>query len=107
RVMQLTLFFSLPITAVFIAFGKDLGLTVYQSSESGNMLRMLAPLVPMLYLDTVADAMLKGLDEQVSSLRYSIIDSAISVILIYLLIPLYGVNGYITVMFISTFVNAA
>ena len=43
-------------------------------------------LVPMLYLDTVADAMLKGLDEQVSSLRYSIIDSAISVVLILSLI---------------------
>lgn len=107
RVMQLTLFFSLPITAAFIAFGEDLGMAVYQSTESGAMLRVLAPLVPMLYLDTVADAMLKGLDEQVSSLRYSIIDSAISVVLIYLLIPIYGVNGYIAVMFISTFVNAA
>lgn len=107
RVMQLTLFFSLPITAAFIAFGEDLGLAVYQSAEAGAMLRVLAPLVPMLYLDTVADAMLKGLDEQVSSLRYSIIDSAISVVLIYLLIPIYGVNGYIAVMFISTFVNAA
>jgi len=105
--MQLTLFFSLPITAAFIAFGEDLGLAVYQSAEAGAMLRVLAPLVPMLYLDTVADAMLKGLDEQVSSLRYSIIDSAISVVLIYLLIPIYGVNGYIAVMFISTFVNAA
>ena len=107
RVMQLTLFLSLPITAAFIAFGEDLGLAVYQSAEAGAMLRVLAPLVPMLYLDTVADAMLKGLDEQVSSLRYSIIDSAISVVLIYLLIPIYGVNGYIAVMFISTFVNAA
>lgn len=107
RVLQLTLFFSLPITAAFIAFGDDLGLAVYQSPEAGAMLQVLAPLVPMLYLDTVADAMLKGLDEQVSSLRYSIIDSAISVVLIYLLIPIYGVNGYIAVMFISTFINAA
>lgn len=106
-VLELTLLFSYPITASFIAFGKDLGIAIYNNAEAGISLQVLAPLVPLIYLDIVADAMLKGLDKQVNSLRYSIIDSGISIILIYLLIPIYGVNGYISVIFISTFVNTA
>ncbi len=104
-VLNLTLLFSFPITACFIAFGENIGLAIYKSKEAGISLSVLAPLVPLIYLDIVADAMLKGLDKQVSSMRYSIIDSAISIILIYLLIPVYGVNGYISVIFISTFIN--
>ena len=51
------------------------------------MLGLLAPLVPLFYLDNVADAMLKGLDQQISVLRYSIADSALSIVLLYLLLP--------------------
>ena len=107
KVLWATILFALPVTAAFICFAEELGLAVYQSSESGHMLRVLAPLVPIMYLDTVADALLKGMDEQLSVLRYSIIDSALSVVLIYTLLPVFGVNGYITVMFVSTFINAA
>lgn len=106
NVLRGTMLFALPVTAVFVCFAEDLGLAVYQSSESGAMLRIMAPLVPIMYMDTVADALLKGLDEQLSVLRYSIIDSAFSVVLIYTLLPLFGVRGYITVMFVSTFINA-
>ena len=106
RVLWATMLFALPVTACFICFAEELGMAVYQSSESGEMLRVMAPLVPIMYMDTVADALLKGMDEQLSVLRYSIIDSAISVALIYTLLPVFGVNGYITVMFVSTFINA-
>lgn len=106
RVLWGTLLFAMPVTACFICFADELGLAIYQSSESGRMLQVLAPLVPIMYLDMVADALLKGMDEQLSVLRYSIIDSALSVVLIYTLLPVFGVNGYITVMFVSTFVNA-
>ena len=71
------------------------------------MLWVMAPLTPLLYLDTVADALLKGLDEQVAVMRYSIIDSSLSVLLLYTLLPLFGVRGYITVLFFTSFVNAS
>lgn len=63
--------------------------------------------MPLLYLDNVADAMLKGLDQQVSVLRYSIADSSLSILLLFLLLPLYGVKGYVIVLYASTFLNAA
>ena len=39
-------------------------------------IRILSPLVPVMYTDTVTDGMLKGLDQQIQSMRYNIIDSA-------------------------------
>lgn len=106
RVMHLTMIFSFPIAGAFICFSDELAMAVYKSEEAGYLLQILAPLVPVMYLDLVADAMLKGLDQQLSVLRYSMIDSSLSILLIYFLIPAYGLKGYITVMFASTFVNA-
>lgn len=105
-VLRAALLFALPVTASFVCFADELGLAIYRSEEAGAMLRVMAPLVPIMYMDMVSDALLKGLDEQLSVLRYSIIDSALSVILIYSLLPVFGVNGYITVMFVSTYLNA-
>jgi stage V sporulation protein B len=41
-----------------------------------GLFRLFAPLVPIMYVDTVVDSMLKGLGEQVSSMRFNIIDAA-------------------------------
>ncbi len=106
-VLKATMLFSFPVTAFFITSGDSLGLAIYKSQESGITLQILAPLVPIIYIDIVADAMLKGLDKQVNSLSFSIIDSGLSILFIYLLIPLYGVKGYILVIFISAFINTA
>lgn len=43
---------------------------------------MLAPLAPLLYLDSVVDGMLKGLNEQMRYLTYNIIDSVSRVVFI-------------------------
>ena len=69
-------------------------------------IRFLSPLVVVMYLDNVTDAMLKGLNQQVYSMRYNIIDSAVSVALIYTVLPRYGVNGYIAIIFITELLNA-
>lgn len=104
-VLKITLLFSFPVTAFFITAGETLGLAVYKSAEAGITLQILAPLIPILYTDIVTDAMLKGLDKQVNSLSFSIIDSASSILLICLLIPIYGVKGYVIVIFATAFIN--
>ncbi len=107
KVLRYTLLFAAAITGIFLYFPKELGQAIFHREDVGSMLGILAPLVPMFYLDNVADAMLKGLDQQISVLRYSILDSALSIVLLYRLLPVYGVKGYIIVMYASTFLNAA
>ena len=61
---------------------------------------MLAPIVPIMYLDHVADAMLKGIGEQVYSMWVNISDSLLSVALVWILIPRLGIAGYALVIVI-------
>ena len=53
------------------------------------------------------DGMLKGLDQQVSYMRYNIIDASICVIFVWLLVPVFAVKGYIIVIFMSEIINFA
>lgn len=106
RAMQMTLLFSFLIMSIFLAFSRDIGLTFYKNEQTGIILRILAPLVPLMYLDSIVDSILKGLDQQMSSLKYNLSDSSLRVVLIYALIPIWGLKGYIVVVFISTIFNA-
>ncbi len=106
RVLKITLLFSIMTMNIFIFFSKDLGLCIYSSSECGTYLSLLAPLVPLMYLDKVVDGMLKGLNQQLHYLSYNIIDSVVRVILIFTLLPIIGINGLIIMIFTSTILNS-
>jgi len=106
RVFQLTSLLSILITGVIILFSAELGIAIYNHKEISPMLRMLAPLIPIMYLDNVADGMLKGLNQQMSTMTYNIIDSILRVAMIYYLIPAKGVNGLIIVIIVSNVMDS-
>ena len=58
-----------------------------------------------MYLDAVADGILKGLNEQTSYLIFNLIDAVIRVILTYLLLPKFGIMGMVAVIIISELLN--
>lgn len=104
RIFRLGLLFSIGIMGILFYFSKDLGFIIYKNNAASNFIRILSPLVPIIYLDIIVDGMLKGLGEQVSSMRYNVLDSLISVILIYILLPKYAINGYVfTIAFTEIF----
>lgn len=106
RTFRLTLTFAIGAAGIFFAFAKELGMAIYKSGDAALFIRFLAPLVMVMYTDSVTDAMLKGLNQQVYSMRYNIIDSAVSVALIYTILPRFGVNGYVAIIFITEILNA-
>ena len=59
RAMRLTLLFSFLTMACFLALSDALCQLFYRSTEAGNLLRIMAPIVPILYLDNVVDGMLR------------------------------------------------
>ena len=107
RALSATAVFSSAATAFFIFFGEELGVLFYHSRETGVYLRLLAPLVLLLYLDGVVDAILKGLDEQFSAIKYNVTDAALRVVLVFFLLPRWGLPAYICILFFSTIFNAA
>lgn len=100
-----TLAFSLLCAAFFAVFAPALSRLVYKSDEAVFYMRILSPLVPVMYLDTVTDGMLKGLDQQIYSMRYNIIDSAFCVVAVLLALPKYAVKGYIMILYASEIIN--
>ncbi len=107
RVFSVSLLFAMGVSGIFISFSYEIGTFLYGSSDTCEYIRLLAPLIPLMYLDGAVDAMLKGLGEQVYSMRVNIVDSLISVALIIILLPVFGIKGYVAVIFITELINTS
>lgn len=107
RAFQFSFVFSFLIAGLLICFSDELGIIIYNSPEASRYIRLLSPLVPIMYLDSVTDAMLKGLGEQVYSMNVNIIDALLSIIFVLILLPKYGMSGYVVTIYITELVNFA
>ena len=105
RMFALNLCCSIGVCGVLFAFSHEIGAAVSQNPDVGVYIRLLAPVIPVMYLDTAVDCMLKGMDEQLSVMRYNVADAAISMVLVYLLLPVLGIKGYILVIVLSEVFN--
>ena len=105
KVIKFTLIIALFSTGFFMVYSNELGQSLYHNSEVCLMLKILAPLIPFMYLDRIVDGSLNALDQQVYTLRYNLIDMTVRILIINLLIPMFGIEGFIMVLFISTTLN--
>lgn len=106
QTMRLTLFLSIPVSALFMALSKQLGVLVYNSEEVGFLIGVLAPITPFMYLESVVDGLLKGLDQQVSSLKYNMFNSAVRIGSIILMVPTQGMRGFLLIMIVSNILTS-
>ncbi|MBQ7699747.1 MAG: polysaccharide biosynthesis C-terminal domain-containing protein [Clostridia bacterium] len=107
RIMKITVIFSVAAAGFFAYYSDTLGMLLYDSAEAGRYIRIFAFLIPVMYIDNTTDAVLKGLGEQFASMRYNIIDALVSVILVFFLLPPFGIKGYVLVIYICEILNAA
>ena len=105
RVMKITLIFSIGAAGIFYIFADGLSFVIYGSDECVDYIKILSVLTPVMYCDMTVDGMLKGMDQQMHSMWYNIIDSALCVVLVYVLLPLFAVKGYIFILFASEIIN--
>lgn len=106
RVMRAALLFSIGVAGIIGFFANELGNVIYPNTDAGTYIRMIAPLIPVMYLDSSVDAILKGLGEQVYCMGVNILDSALSVLLVLFLLPRYGIIGYIITVYFTELINA-
>ncbi len=107
KVFSTSLLFSLGVSGAFICFSGEIGAYVYNSEIASHYIKLLAPLIPLMYLDGAVDSMLKGLGHQLYTMRVNILDSLLSVFLILVLLPGFGINGYVVVIFITELINTS
>ena len=101
------LIFGIGIAGIMAFFSNDLGAVFCKSPEASKYIRCLAPLLPIMYLDTITDCILKGLDHQLYTMRINIIDSFLSVIIVFFLVPEMGIYGYIAEIVVCELINAS
>ncbi|MBQ8858818.1 MAG: oligosaccharide flippase family protein [Clostridia bacterium] len=105
RALVCTLLFGVLCAGVLGAGAEEIGLLFYKNGEAGRYIRMLAPVVVIMYLDTVTDCILKGLGYQVYTMGVNIVDSLLSILLVVLLLPRFGAAGYVYVVILAELFN--
>lgn len=104
---SLIILFSLFIIGFFLMFSDEISIIAYNDVSVGQFLLILCPLVILMYLDHIIDAILRGIDKQVKVMYCNIADLFISVVLIYFLLPVYGIIGYLIVIYVSEILNTS
>ncbi len=100
-----TLKYATAVAVFLYVFAEELGYIIYSSHTAGKYIGLIAPIIPIMYLDHVTDSMLKGIGEQVYSMWVNISDSALSIFLVWILIPKMGISGYAVVIMVMELYN--
>lgn len=101
KVFTITSVTSFLIAGIFFTVANQLGEVIYDNKSVGYLIKALAPLLPFMYIDLIADGILKGLDEQTFLFKSNVSDSLIRVMLVFLLVPRFGMTGFLSVMLFS------
>jgi stage V sporulation protein B len=103
--LKKSLLYSLTSALVLYLSADALGHMIYHSAEAGRYIRIFAPAVPLVYMDIVTDGCLKGLGQMMWSMTFNITEAVIGVLLVWFLLPVYGLAGYVVILYICEIFN--
>ncbi len=99
--------FGICAAGIVACYSSEIGLVIYSDSMAGHYIRILAPVMPIMFIDTTVDSILKGLDEQLYTMKVNLFDSAMSVAVVFLLVPRIGMLGYVIEIIFCEIVNTS
>lgn len=105
KVFFATSIFSICVAIFFVVFADKISLMFFNTSECTEYIKLLAPLILFMYPDTILDSMLKGLNKQFNVMVCNIIDLILTIGILYFLLPVLGLKGYILAIAISEVFN--
>lgn len=105
KCLRLTALYGIAVAGLGLLFGESIGALLFKSGEAGIYIRIFSPLVVMLYLDAIVDGMLKGLSQQLYTVRYNTLTSFLDVLFLFLLLPTRGIGGYLFSFTITHAIN--
>ena len=88
-------------------YSSPLGLSIYNSGDTAEYIKIMAPLIPVMYIDSAVDAILKGSGHQVYSMNVNIADTLTACVLAITLIPRMGIWGYVISIYATEILNTA
>ena len=97
--------FSAAVGGFLFVLSDPLGQLLYRSQDAARYLRLFAPLVPILYLDCIVDGIHKGLGQQIYCVRVNTLTNLMDVIFLFLLLPRFGIGGYLFTYTLTHVIN--
>lgn len=107
KALSKTLSIGILLGGLLLLLSAPLGRLSGLGATLCDYLRLLAPCLPLMLLDHVTDAVLRGIGEQLWSMWVNIADSLLSILLVLLLVPPLGARGYIAVILLAECFNLA
>lgn len=107
KMLRLAMLFSAAAAVLLFLLAERIAIGIYETPQVADYIRIFVPIVPMIYMDIIVDGCLKGLGQQMWSMGINILESACSVILTYLLIPRFGIMGFVWVVYFNEIFNFA
>lgn len=102
---QITIKYSLLLgctaTAIFLNYGKILGVTFFRSENAGRLLTLVATICPFLYVSTTLTSIINGLSKTHITFRNTIIGLVVRILFLLYATPKYGVYGYLLGLLLS------
>lgn len=105
RCLKTALLYGVLTAGLMFLLSDTLCLSLYHNADAGHQLKLYALLIPMLYCDSITDAMTKGLGQQKICVAYNILTSFLDVVFLYFLLPKYGIMGYFFSFLITHLLN--
>jgi len=105
RCLGAALVYGFIFSGGMFLISEELCVLLYNNSTAGAILKQYSLLIPMLYCDSLVDAMTKGLGQQKTCVRYNIITSALDVAGLYFLLPKLGMTGYFISFLVTHMIN--
>lgn len=95
RVLEQTVAFSLFIVVILWMYGGTIGGVLGGNSFTGHILRIMSPVVPLIYLEIIMEGILRGLGKQnFSSLNY-LAEYIVRISVLLICVPLFGFYGIV------------
>jgi O-antigen/teichoic acid export membrane protein len=101
KVMALSFVFSIAAGGLFYFFAGEIGEAFYKGQNTYQAIKILALVIPFMYIETITDGFLKGIGEQVYTLKVSSLNWGLRLVIVYFLIPATGADGYLWLLVAS------
>ncbi len=92
---------SVAVGGLFFFLSHEIGEAFYPNENTASAIKALALVTPFMYVETVSDGLLKAIGEQVQTLKFSVYNSALRLLLIWFLVSRTGVDGYLLLLIVS------
>ena len=90
---------------VFLLYGSQIGMLIGGDAFAGRMLRILAPVIPFIYLEIVLEGILRGMGRQnFSSVNY-LAEYMIRISVLLICVPVFGFYGILASYYASNVIG--